>query len=108
MSKSTVIIDVYNECKTASRDIEVAKKINAFFKNNIQAVSDGIINTTLKISGTTRDDIASCYHLTPAHWKRIQNSPEYSKFSFFNPFEIFSKIFSICNFNSSLNNSLGE
>ena len=81
MSKSTVIIDVYNECKTASRDIEVAKKINAFFKNNIQAVSDGIINTTLKISGTTRDDIASCYHLTPAHWKRIQNSPEYSKFS---------------------------
>ena len=81
MSKSTVIIDVYNACKVPNRDIEVAKKINAFFKNNIQAVSDGIINTTLKISGTIRDDMASSYHLSTADWKKIQASPEYSKFA---------------------------
>ncbi len=81
MSKSTVIIDVYNSCKIPTRDIEVAKKINAFFKNNIQAVSDGIINTTLKISGSVRDDIASCYRLSSSHWDKIKKSPEYSKFA---------------------------
>lgn len=81
MSKSTVIIDIYNACKVPNRDIEVAKKINAFFKNNIQAVSDGIINTTLKISGTVRDDMASCYHLSSSDWDKVKKSPEYSKFA---------------------------
>lgn len=81
MSKSTVIIDIYNACKVPNRDIEVAKKINAFFKNNIQAVSDGIINATLKISGIVRDDMASCYHLSSSDWDKVKKSPEYSKFA---------------------------
>lgn len=77
MAKSKIMIEVYDSKKTPDRDLEVSKKISAFFKANIKELSDGMIQNTLVISGATRDSIAKPYNITQGDWKHIQSSPEY-------------------------------
>ncbi|MGL5718550.1 MAG: hypothetical protein ACRCX2_36435 [Paraclostridium sp.] len=77
MSKSTAIFNIYRSKKSTDRDERVVEKISIYFKNNISAITDGIINDVPKISAEQRDIIAREYNISDSDWAMIKKVPEF-------------------------------
>lgn len=77
MSKSTTIFDIYSSRKSPDRDERVIEKISIYFKNNISAITDGIIRDIPKISAEARDIIAREYNITDLEWSMIKKTAEF-------------------------------
>lgn len=75
MSK-TIIYDTYKRCGDSETYYRVQDRINEYIKNNISALSDGIVNSTPIISANVRDRIAEPFNIDAVSWKEIEKSKE--------------------------------
>lgn len=66
------IIDFINTYKTPDRDKKVIEAINNYFKNNAEALNDGIIERYISFGNINRERILSLYNIPDNDFKRFQ------------------------------------
>ena len=66
------IIEFINTYKTADRDKKVVEAINNYYRNNADALNDGIIEKYISFGNINRERILSLYNIPEADYKRFQ------------------------------------
>ena len=66
------IIDFINTYKTPDRDKKVIEAINNYFKNNAEALNDGIVERYISFGNINRERILSLYNIPENDFKRFQ------------------------------------
>ena len=66
------IIDFINTYKTPDRDKKVIEAINNYYKNNAEALNDGIIERYISFGNINRERILSLYNIPDNDFKRFQ------------------------------------